>query len=99
MQRGARRLGGSRGEEALHKPRIEPASECRLQPALQPVGIAALRQVPIGAHQALGHGVGRGVVTAEHARGKPQQPGFIAPNDDPERFPVAAQDLGDHQGI
>src|SRR4029077_15993854 len=70
-----------------------------VQPAPQAPRIPALCQMPIGAHETLGYRIRCGIGIPEHPRRETQQTRLISPDENPERFPIAAQDPGDYFDI
>src|SRR5216683_338155 len=65
-----------------------------IQPGTEPRRLPAAREVTVGADEALGHRVRRGVPAPQHPGREPQQARLIATDYDAECFGVA----GEHEG-
>src|SRR4029077_10267771 len=65
----------------------------------QPRRIAALCQMPIGAHETLSDRIRRRVGIPEHTRCEAKQTRLISPDENPERLPIASEHPGDYVGV
>ena len=75
---------------------LAPVRHDAVQPGAQPRGVPAARQMAVRPHQALSHGVRRGIAAPQHPRREPHEAGFVAADHQAERLAIAAEHTGHH---
>ena len=55
--------------------------------------------MPVGAYETLSHRIGPRRRRCEQSRGEAQQARLVAPDENPERLAIAAQDPGDYLDV